>query len=82
MKTKKLVARLQELLDSKQRSQNRQIEALEEIVDKLERKEEHFREKLSQAESDEQRVKFAGKIAVCQAQREKGIAAINEFREE
>ncbi len=82
MKTKKLVKRLQELLDSEQRTQNRQIEALEKVVEKLERKEQHFREKLSLAESEEQRLKFGGKIAICQAQREKGIAAIKELRED
>lgn len=80
MKTQKLVKRLQELLDSDQRSQNRQIEALEKVVDELEQKERHFCEKLLHEESDEKRLKFERKIAICQAQREKGIAALNEFR--
>jgi hypothetical protein len=80
MKTKKILARLQGLLDSDQRAQARQADAIKEVLGKLRKKEQHFKEKLEQAENDEQREKFGRKLAVCHAQRKKGLEALKQIQ--
>lgn len=80
MKTRKLLKRLQSLLDSELRAQEKQQEAIKSVLDDLREKEQHFRAKLEAAEDDEHREKYQRKIAVCHAQRSKGLEVLRELQ--
>lgn len=81
MKKNKLIAKLQALLDSDQRDLQRQAEAIEDLLQKLSAKEARLGNKLENAETEEEREKLEQKIAVCAAQREKGLAALIEIKQ-
>ncbi len=79
MKTKLLLARLAKFLDADRRAQLAQVDSIEEVLDKLEEKEQKLTLKL-EAESDpEKRDKLEMKLAVCQAQCKKGVQIIEEL---
>jgi TATA-binding protein-associated factor Taf7 len=79
MKTKKLISKLQSLLDSEKRESQRQQEALQALLEELEKKESKFRHKLANAETDKERETYLRKIAVVTAQCEKGRQALAEI---
>lgn len=76
MKTSKIQSRLKNLLNANRRAQIKQEDAIKELLAKLKKKERHLREKLSDCKDSEERKKLKVKIAVCHAQREKGLTIL------
>lgn len=82
MKAKKLIAKMQTLLSEDDREVARQKKEIEKLLLALEAKEQHFRQKLGMAETDSEREKLERKIAVCNAQRQKGGQALISLQED
>ena len=80
MKTRKIQARLKDLLSADRRAQVKQADAIKELLAKLKKKERHLRDKLSNCKDDEDSKKLKVKIAVCHAQREKGLTILKEIK--
>ncbi|MDH3526855.1 MAG: hypothetical protein OEM43_05065 [Gammaproteobacteria bacterium] len=79
MKTKHLLEKLKKFLDADRRAQLAQVDSIEEVLDKLEEKEQKLLTKL-EAESDpDERERLEMKLAVCQAQCKKGVQLIEEL---
>ncbi len=78
MKTRKIQSRLKDLLNANRRAQIKQEGAIKELLAKLKKKERHLRDKLSNCKDDEDSKKLKVKIAVCHAQREKGLTILKE----
>jgi hypothetical protein len=79
MKTKRLLEKLTEFLDADRRAQMAQVDSIEEVLDKLEKKEEKLRSKLETEPDPEERERLEMKLAVCQAQCKKGVQIIDEL---
>jgi hypothetical protein len=79
MKLKNIQQQLGALLSADQRAQTREKAAIKHLLAKLKKKERHLLAKLDDCESDEQRKKIETKIAVCHAQREKGLALLKQI---
>jgi hypothetical protein len=79
MKTKHLLEKLTKFLDADRRAQLAQVDSIEEVLDKLEKKEEKLRFKLESETDPEERERLEMKLAVCQAQCKKGIQIIDEL---
>ncbi|MEP5321958.1 hypothetical protein [Marinobacter alexandrii] len=82
MKAKKLIAKMQALLSKDERDIARQKKEIEKLLVALEAKEQHFRHKLELADTDVEREKLERKIAVCNAQRQKGGQALISLKED
>ena len=80
MKLKKIQERLGTLLSNDQRAQAKEKAAIKELLAKLKKKEHQLRDKLADCESEEQRKKIETKLAVCHAQREKGVALLRQLK--
>lgn len=80
MKTKKIQSRLKNLLNSNRRAQIKQADAIKELLAKLRKKERNLRDKLSNCKDPEESKKLQVKIAVCHAQRKKGIVLLKEIK--
>jgi hypothetical protein len=80
MKLKKLQARLGALLDADQRAQIKQSSAIKELLHKLKKKERHLKEKLAECEDETRRKKLETRLAVCHAQRQKGLTLLKELK--
>ena len=80
MKTKKLLDRLHTLLNADQRAQLKQEDAIKELLEKLHKKERHFKENLALVKDKEQRDKLERKISVCHAQRKKGLELLKQLK--
>ena len=80
MKTRKIQSKLKNLLNANRRAQIKQADAIKELLDKLKKKERQLRDKLSHCDDAEECKKLKVKIAVCHAQREKGLAILKEIK--
>lgn len=80
MKTKKIQARLKNLINSDRRAQIKQADAIKDLLAKLRKKERNLRDKLSNCKDPKESKKLQVKIAVCHAQREKGITILKDIR--
>jgi hypothetical protein len=80
MKLKTIQQRLGTFLRAEQRAQAKEKAAIKELLVKLKRKEHHLRDKLAASETTEQREKIETKLAVCHAQREKGVALLRQIK--
>ena len=79
MKTKKLVRKIKELLSADQRAQLAKYDSLEKVLQKLDAKEESFREKLRTEDDDGRRKEIRRKLKVIEAQRKKGAKLKKEI---
>lgn len=79
MKTKHLLEKLTEFLDSDRRAQLAQVDSIEEVLDKLEEKEQKLLTKLKAESDPEERERLEMKLAVCKAQCKKGVQIIEEL---
>jgi hypothetical protein len=82
MKTKKLLARLKTYMDADQRAQVKQADALKDVLAKLKKKERQLRDKVADCDDDQARKKLELKLAVCHAQRKKGLALLKQIKAE
>ncbi len=80
MKLNKIQEQLGVLLNANQRAQLKEKAAIKHLLYKLKKKERHLRARLATCETEEQRKKTATKIAVCHAQREKGLALLKQIK--
>jgi len=76
MKLKEIVAVLQDLFDSNESQDPKRKAALEELMAKLKKKETKLRRKLNNADSAEDKAKYARKLKIVVAQQEKGKEAL------
>lgn len=72
MKTKKLLRMIKSLLSADRRAQVAKADSLEEILRKLERKEQALRAKLDEEKDKARRKEILRKLEVIAAQRKKG----------
>lgn len=82
MKTKKLIKKVQALLNADRRAQLAKSDSLEKVLKKLEVKDATLRERLKDEQDDEQRCKTLRKLKVIEAQRKKGEKLQHELREQ
>lgn len=80
MKTGKMLDRIRSFMDADQRAQIKQADAIKEILHKLKKKERHLKEKLENCKNSKEAEKLKVKVAVCHAQRKKGLAKLKEIR--
>ncbi len=80
MKLTKIQEQLGNLLRADQRAKAKEKAAIKELLVKLKKKEHHLRDKLAASETTEQRKKIETKLAVCHAQREKGVALLRQIK--
>lgn len=80
MKTKKILARLKSFMNADRRAQAAQSGAIKELLGKLKQKERELKQKLEHTTDDKERDKLAVKLAVCHAQRKKGLAILKEIK--
>lgn len=80
MKRRKLLQRLKVFLDADRRAQMQQADAIKEVLHKLKKKETHLKHKLAQHPSEAEQAKLEAKLAVCHAQRKKGLAILKKIR--
>jgi 23S rRNA maturation mini-RNase III len=81
MGLKKIIKNLQVLLDTKQSRLDKQVDAVQDLVNRLERKEAKFRRRLANADSEEDKKKIKSRLKVCKAQRKKGQAALKQLQD-
>lgn len=79
MKTRKIQSQLKNLLNANRRAQIKQEDAIKELLAKLKKKEHDLRDKLSNCKDSDESKKLQVKIAVCHAQREKGLTILKEI---
>jgi len=75
MKRKKIIFKLGELIDSGNQDEKRE-KAIKAMIDKLLHKEDKIRKRLKDSPPPVKRIKLQRKLKACQAQREKGEAAL------
>lgn len=80
MKLKKIQDQLVALLNADQRAQAKEKAALKELLGKLKKKERRLRDKLANCKTEEERKTIATKLAVCHAQREKGLGLLKRIK--
>jgi hypothetical protein len=81
MKTRKILTRLKTLIDADRRAQIKQADAIKQLLAQLRKKERRLRDKLSNCEDQKERKKLQIKMAVCHAQREKGVTILKDIRQ-
>ncbi|MEP4485282.1 MAG: hypothetical protein ABJ013_06625 [Halioglobus sp.] len=80
MKMRKILQKVQDFLDADSRSQQQQMDSISEVLEKLKEKEKKLQNELAQALGTEEKNKLERKIAVCHAQRKKGLAILKQLR--
>ncbi len=80
MKLRKIQEQLGALFNANQRSQTKEKAAIKHLLAKLKKKERHLLARLDACETEEQRKEIETKIAVCHAQREKGLTLLKQIR--
>jgi hypothetical protein len=80
MKTKKLLARLRDLLDAEASEQRREIASIREVLKALKEKERKLQGKLEKRPDREDREEIEGKLQVIYAQRKKGVERVRELK--
>ncbi len=78
----KIVKNLQKLLDTKKSRQLKRIDAVEDLVARLEKKQAKFSRKLEDAKSEKELKKIKRHIKVCKAQLKKGKAALETLQKD
>ena len=82
MKMRKILQKVQDFLDADSRSQQQQKDSISEVLEKLKEKEKKLQDELAQCEDSNERDKLERKVAVCHAQRKKGLAILKQLRAE
>ncbi len=82
MGLKKIIENLQKALDAKKNRTSRQIETIEDLLDRLERKKTKYQARLAAASGEKEKRKASRHLKVCKAQLEKGRAVLQELRKE
>ncbi|MEP0203181.1 MAG: hypothetical protein ABJ084_02460 [Halioglobus sp.] len=80
MKMRKILQKVQDFLDADSRSQQQQMDSISEVLEKLKGKEKKLQDELAQALEAEEKNTLERKIAVCHAQRKKGLAILKQLR--
>lgn len=73
----KIIKNLQEILDTKKSRQLKRIQTLEDLLRRLEKKEQKFIGRLETVEDEKEIKRINRRIKVCRAQRKKGQDALN-----
>ena len=76
----KIIANLQKILDRKKSQQLERIDALQDLLERLRKKEQKYAERLEQAESPDEEKSLKQRIKVCRAQLEKGERALEDLQ--
>ena len=80
MKMRKILQKVQDFLDADSRSQQQQKDSISEVLEKLKGKEKKLQGELEHSVDTEEKDKLERKIAVCHAQRKKGLAILKQMR--
>jgi len=80
MKMRKILRKVQDFLDADSRSQQQQKDSIGEVLEKLKTKEKKLQHELVTSESTCEKDKLERKIAVCHAQRKKGLAILKQMK--
>lgn len=80
MKMRKILEKVQDFLDADSRSQQQQKDSISEVLEKLKEKEKKLQNELEHSVDRQEKDKLERKIAVCHAQRKKGLAILKEMR--
>lgn len=80
MKTKKLLKKVEEILNAKKSKQHEQIKCLKEILDKLKKRKKKLRDKLEHEDDSGEIARIEKDLAIIQAQRKKGLEALKELK--
>ena len=80
MKMRKILQKVQDFLDADSRSQQQQKDSISEVLEKLKGKEKKLQSELEHSVDTEEKDKLERKIAVCHAQRKKGLAILKQMR--
>ena len=78
----KIVKNLQKLLDVDKKRTNKRVDAVRELVGKLEKKQVKLQDKLALVETEKETKRVKRHIKVCKAQLEKGRAALEVLQED
>lgn len=80
MKLRRIVERMEALLNAEQRSRRRQIEELKELLKQLKKKERKLRREIEKADEPGTAETLQAKLKVVGAQRRKGVDALKTLR--
>ncbi len=81
MGLKQIVKNLQKALKADRDRASQKVKAVQDLVEKLEKKEAKFRDKLASAKTEKETKKAKRHIKVCKAQLEKGKTALKELKD-
>lgn len=81
MKSKKLLAKLNQLLGMSDNTEEKHVKKLRKVLKTLKEKQDSLKLKLETAEGEQERRKIAQKIEVIQRQREKGVEVYKGIKE-
>ncbi|AHE98019.1 hypothetical protein [Thioalkalivibrio paradoxus] len=81
MKTRKLLERLGRFLDKDRAEQHAELESIQEILQKLEKKEARLRGKLEEESDPDEQQEITTKLEVVHAQRLKGLERVRQLRD-
>ena len=76
----KIAERLQEILGSDSAKRKKRVEAIENLMARLEKKHARITEKLEQTENKKEHKKLKRKLKMCNAQCSKGKEALTKLR--
>ena len=82
MGLKKIIKNLQKLLDTRKTRQLKRIDALADLVNRLEKKQIKFTRKLENAKTEKEIGKLKRHIKLCKAQIKKGRDALENLQNE
>ncbi len=77
----KIIKNLQKIMDTKKSRESKRIEALQDLLERLERKLVKFLKKLDESNGNKEKAKLERRIKVCKAQLKKGRAALQDLQD-
>ena len=82
MTRKKLLKKLQSLLDKSDDARKQDIKKLHKVVKELKQKQKHLEHRLEDTEDEKERSKLSQNIEVVKLQRKKGVAVYRQLKGE
>ena len=80
MKTKKLLKKIEEILDAKKSKQREEKERLKEVLSKLKKRKHKLEEKLKTVDKASERDRLLKDLAIISAQRKKGLKTLKNLK--
>ena len=80
MKTKKLLKKIEEILDAKKSKQREEKERLKEVLGKLKKRKQKLEEKLETVDKASERDRLRKDLAIIRVQRKKGLKTLKNLK--